>query len=625
MKECVVSEIQANPTYLIGVAAESFTNGNFGYVTWFGYVNNVYTDTPDNGDGANWVAGDILYFSNTTGGLTKTAPTVPDTKIEVAAVTKIQTGASQTGRLLVRPTIYHKLEEASDVDVSGIADGYVLKWDNTNSKWIVGSATTIWGSITGTLSDQTDLQTALDGKVDENSPITPATKTKITYDAKGLVTAGADMTASDITDFETAVSSNTDVSANTSARHNAVTVTDSSEIDFTLTGQDLTASLKAGSIDETKLDTSVNASLDLADSSIQAGDLSTVATTGDHTDLTNIGTNTHTQIDTHIASTSNPHSVTIDQITPTTTKGDLIVENGTNATRLGVGSNNQLLSADSTEPTGVKWIDPPASSPLTTKGDLYTYTTDNARLPIGTDGQYLKADSTQATGLNWDTLTASDVTDFDTEVSNNTDVSANTSARHDAVTVTDSSEIDFTLTGQDITASIVAGSIDETKLDTSVNASLDLADGSVQINDIIKQSYTPTWANVTVGNGTSVGNYVVIGDFVSGEAVLTFGSTTAITGNVYVTLPITPTDTPVLPLGVITVRDTGVRQAGGILHTQTNNDQGLLRIFETSLGYARQLSVNATRPFALSTGDNILVNFYYRIGGTGAGGGIIDP
>jgi len=222
-------------------------------------------------------------------------------------------------------------------------------------------------------------------------------------------------------------------------------------------------------------------------------------------------------------------------------------------------------------------------------------------------------------------MTASDITDFETAVSNNTDVSANTSARHDAVTVTDSSEIDFTLTGQDITASIVAGSIDETKLDTSVNASLDLADGSVQINDIIKQSYTPTWANVTVGNGTSVGNYVVIGDFVSGEAVLTFGSTTAITGNVYVTLPITPTDTPVLPLGVITVRDTGVRQAGGILHTQTNNDQGLLRIFETSLGYARQLSVNATRPFALSTGDNILVNFYYRIGGTGAGGGIIDP
>lgn len=55
-----------------------------------------------------------------------------------------------------------------------------------------------WGSITGTLSNQTDLQTALNAKVTANGAITGATKTKITYDAKGLVTAGADATTSDI-------------------------------------------------------------------------------------------------------------------------------------------------------------------------------------------------------------------------------------------------------------------------------------------------------------------------------------------------------------------------------------------------------------------------------------------
>ncbi len=46
----------------------------------------------------------------------------------------------------------------------------------------------------------TATQTALDGKVDENAPITGATKTKITYDSKGLVTGGADATQDDIAD-----------------------------------------------------------------------------------------------------------------------------------------------------------------------------------------------------------------------------------------------------------------------------------------------------------------------------------------------------------------------------------------------------------------------------------------
>jgi len=55
-----------------------------------------------------------------------------------------------------------------------------------------------WGGITGTLSDQLDLQAEFNIKVSTNAPITPATKTKITYDTKGLVTAGADATTSDI-------------------------------------------------------------------------------------------------------------------------------------------------------------------------------------------------------------------------------------------------------------------------------------------------------------------------------------------------------------------------------------------------------------------------------------------
>lgn len=83
-----------------------------------------------------------------------------------------------------------------------------------------------------------------------------------------------------------------------------------------------------------------------------------------------------------------------------TTKGDLYTRSTVN-TRLGVGTNGQLLSADSTQTTGLKWINAPATSPLTTKGDIYTYSTTNAKLSVGTTGQILSADPTQATGLRW--------------------------------------------------------------------------------------------------------------------------------------------------------------------------------------------------------------------------------
>jgi hypothetical protein len=95
-------------------------------------------------------------------------------------------------------------QTALDAKQATLVSGTNIKTVNNTSLLGSGnisiSSAVAWGGVTGTLSNQTDLQTALDGKVDENSAITGATKTKITYDAKGLVTAGADATTADIAD-----------------------------------------------------------------------------------------------------------------------------------------------------------------------------------------------------------------------------------------------------------------------------------------------------------------------------------------------------------------------------------------------------------------------------------------
>lgn len=180
------------------------------------------------------------------------------------------------------------LDDLTDVVITTPADNEVLAYDNGSGDWInqtaaeaglaasnhthllAAGATDVTASaselniLDGATLTTTELnyvdgvtsaiQTQLDGKVDENAAIVGATKTKITYDAKGLVTAGADATTADIADSNDkryvteaektklsniSVTQAVDLDAIETASHAAVTL--AGEDFLSLSGQQITA------------------------------------------------------------------------------------------------------------------------------------------------------------------------------------------------------------------------------------------------------------------------------------------------------------------------------------------------------------------------------------------------
>lgn len=122
--------------------------------------------------------------------------------------------------------------------------------------------------------------------------------------------------------------------------------------------------------------------------------------------------------------------ITAAAVSPLTTKGDIWgFDTGNN--RVPIGSNNQVLTADSTQALGLKWAGVAnsivagtgisvsgatgnvtitntglTSSPLTTKGDLWGFDTGQNRVPVGTNGFVLMADSAQTLGVGYSTRAA---------------------------------------------------------------------------------------------------------------------------------------------------------------------------------------------------------------------------
>jgi hypothetical protein len=159
-----------------------------------------------------------------------------------------------------------------------------------------------------------------------------------------------------------------------------------------------------------------------------------------------------------------------------------------------------------------------AVSPLTTKGDLYTFSTSDARLGVGANNTVLTADSAEATGLKWATPTASST--FATDIS----VNGLTVGKGTASVATN------TTLGVDGLLAVTTGS-KNTAIGHSAGKAITTAVSNVLVGTDAGKALTTGGNNTIIGEGAGIlltngnSNVVVGHDLLNSAVTGVFGNT----------------------------------------------------------------------------------------------------
>lgn len=152
-------------------------------------------------DTSGLTEGGSLWLSTTAGEWTQTMPTAPNHAVFLGTVTRVH--ATQ-GTVEVRIQNGYELQELHNVKITSVSNGQVLKYDSAQGLWVNGTDAggAVWGGITGTLSSQTDLQSALDGKYSTTNPAGYITSSALSgYATESFVTSQGYITSSALTPY----------------------------------------------------------------------------------------------------------------------------------------------------------------------------------------------------------------------------------------------------------------------------------------------------------------------------------------------------------------------------------------------------------------------------------------